>query len=46
MAFDEGAGRVYLITADFGPRPAATTQNPRPRPQIVPGSFTVLVVGR
>lgn len=46
MAFDEGAGRVYLITADFGPRPAATTQNPRPRPQIVPGSFTILVVGR
>lgn len=46
MAFDEGAGRVYLITADFGPRAAATSQNPRPRPSIVPGSFTVLVVGR
>lgn len=46
MAFDEGTGRVYLATAEFGPKPAATAQNPRPRPSIVPGSFTVLVVGR
>ena len=46
MSFDSSNGRIYLVTAEFGPRPAATAQNPRPRPAIVPGSFTVLVVGR
>ena len=46
MAFDEGTGRVYLVAAENGPKPAATAENPRPRPSIVPGSFTVLVVGR
>jgi YVTN family beta-propeller protein len=45
MAFDSTTGRIYLVTAEFGPRPAATAENPRPRPAIVPGSFTVLVVG-
>jgi YVTN family beta-propeller protein len=38
--------RVYLVTAQFGPRPAATAANPRPRPSIVPGSFVVLVASR
>lgn len=46
MSLDTSTGRIYLVTAEFGPRPAATAQNPRPRPAIVPGSFTVLVVGR
>ena len=31
---------------DFGERPAPTAANPRPRPAIVPGSFTILVVGQ
>lgn len=46
MAYDAAADRIYLVTAELGPRPAATAENPRPRPAIVPGSFTVLVVGR
>lgn len=46
MALDKNTGRIYLVTAEFGPRPAATADNPRPRPAIIPGSFTVLVVGR
>lgn len=46
MAFDSKNGRIYLVSAEFGPRPAATAENPRPRPSVVPGSFTVLVVGR
>lgn len=46
MAYDSSTDRVYLVTAEFGPRPAPTAQNPRPRPSIVPGSFTVIVVGR
>jgi YVTN family beta-propeller protein len=46
MAFDRRNGRIYLVSAEFGPRPAVTPDNPRPRPSVVPGSFTVLVVGR
>ena len=46
MAYDASTDRVYLVTADFGPRPAATAENPRPRPPMVPDSFTVIVVGR
>ncbi|HXR37959.1 MAG TPA: YncE family protein [Terracidiphilus sp.] len=46
MAYDPATDRVYLVTAEFGPRPDPTPDNPRPRPAIVPGSFTVIVVGR
>jgi YVTN family beta-propeller protein len=46
MAHDESADRVYVVTAEFGPRPAATAANPRPRPAILPDSFTILVIGR
>src|SRR6266851_3910389 len=35
MAFDSGNGRVYLVTAEMGPRPAATEANPRPRPPVL-----------
>jgi YVTN family beta-propeller protein len=45
MAFDSITSRIYLVTAELGPRPAATAENPRPRPAIAPGSFVVLVVG-
>lgn len=46
MSYDDGADRVYLVTADFGPAPAPTPANPRSRPAIVPDSFKILVVGR
>jgi YVTN family beta-propeller protein len=46
MAYDSVADRIYLVTAEFGPRPEPTSDNPRPRPAILPGSFVVLVVGR
>jgi YVTN family beta-propeller protein len=46
MTLDEATGRIYLATAVFGERPAPTAANPRPRPAIVPGSFTILVVGQ
>jgi len=36
--------RIYLPTAEFGPTPEKTADNPRPRPSVKPGSFTVLVV--
>lgn len=47
MSLDPATGRIYLATAEFGPQPAAATpDNPRRRAPIVPGSFTILVVGR
>ena len=46
MAYDPATDRVYLVTAQFGPAPAATAEVPRPRPAVIPDSFTVLVVGR
>ena len=30
MAYDPSTDRVYLVTAEFGPRPAATPDNPTP----------------
>jgi YVTN family beta-propeller protein len=46
MAFDPANEKIYVVTAKFGPRPAATTDNPRPRPSIVPDSFEVIVLAR
>lgn len=46
MAYDPATDRAYLVTAEFGPAPAATKEHPHPRPTIVPGSLTVIVVGR
>jgi YVTN family beta-propeller protein len=46
MAYDAATDRVYLVTAEFGPPPAATAANPHPRPVALPGSFTIIVVGR
>jgi DNA-binding beta-propeller fold protein YncE len=45
MALDHKASKVYLPVADVGAAPAPTVENPRPRPRMVPGSFSVLVVG-
>jgi len=45
MALDPKTHNIYLVTAEFGPPPAATAERPHPRPSIVPGSFTLLVVG-
>jgi YVTN family beta-propeller protein len=45
MALDAASGRVYLVTAEFGPAPPATPDQPHPRPAPIPGSFTILVVG-
>ncbi len=46
MTYDSANDRIYLVTAEFGPRPEPTADNPRPRPAIVTGSFVVLVVSR
>ena len=46
MALDEKTHTLYLATAQFGPAPAATAEQPHPRPAILPDTFTILVVGR
>lgn len=43
MALDEHGHRLFLVTASFGPAPAATAENPHPRPAILPGTFRLLV---
>ena len=45
MAVDEKTHRVFLATAEFGPPPSPTAEQPRPRPPMVPDTFTILVVG-
>ncbi len=46
MALDPKTHNVFLVTAEFGPPPAATPEQPRPRPTILPNTFVVLVFGR
>jgi len=44
LALDASTGHVFLAAAEFGPKPAPTPENPKGRPQPLPGTFTVLVV--
>ena len=46
LALDLKTHNVFVVTAKFGPRPAPTTDNPHPRPPVLPDSFVVLVVGK
>jgi DNA-binding beta-propeller fold protein YncE len=46
MAYDISNHQIYTVTAEMGPAPAPTADNPRPRPSIVPGTFTLLIYGR
>lgn len=46
MALDEKTHQVYTVTADFGAAPAPTAQQPRPRPPMIPGTFTLLILSR
>ncbi len=46
MALDPKTHQVFLVTADFGPAPAATPDNAHPRPTMVKDSFVVLIFGR
>lgn len=46
IAFDDKTHHVFVSSAQYGPTPAATTENPRPRPPVVPGTFMVLELGK
>ncbi|HZK77192.1 MAG TPA: YncE family protein, partial [Candidatus Kapabacteria bacterium] len=45
IALDTHTHDIYLVTAEFGPAPAATADHPHPRPSILPGTFTLLKYG-
>jgi DNA-binding beta-propeller fold protein YncE len=46
MELDPKTHKIYLVTAKFGPSPAATAEQSHPRPSILPDTFEVLVVGK
>ena len=46
LALDSKTHNVFVVTAKFGPPPAATADNPHPRRTILPDSFVVLVVSK
>lgn len=45
IALDAKTHHVFLSTAQYGETPAATAENPNPRPKVVPGTFMVLEYG-
>ncbi|HUJ96171.1 MAG TPA: hypothetical protein VLW84_12945 [Terriglobales bacterium] len=46
MALDPKTHQVFLVTAQFGPPPAPTADQPRPRPAILPDTFVLLLVSK
>jgi YVTN family beta-propeller protein len=46
LALDTKTHNLFLPTADFGPPPAPTAEQPHPNPAAIPGTFRVLIYGR
>lgn len=46
LALDTKTHNVFVVTAKFGPPPAATADNPHPRRTILPDSFVALVLSK
>ncbi len=46
IAYDPGSKQVLSVSADFGPAPAATKENTRPRPSILADSFVLVSAGK
>ena len=44
MTLDQTTHRLFTVTAEFGPTPAPTADRPRPRPPMMPGTFTLLML--
>jgi DNA-binding beta-propeller fold protein YncE len=45
ITLDPVTHHVFVSTAEYGDTPAATAENPNPRPSIVPGTFMVMEFG-
>ena len=46
IALDPTTHHIFLSTAQYGPAPQPTADNPHPRPAIVPGTFMILEYGK
>ena len=46
MAFDATTGKIYTVSARLGPPPPPNPAAHHNRPPAIPGTFTVLVIGR
>jgi YVTN family beta-propeller protein len=46
ITFDASTGQMLTVTADLGPAPKPSPENPRGRPQPLPNSFVVIAVGK
>lgn len=46
MSLDTGNHNVYTVTADFGPPPPATKDQPRPRPAVISSTFRLLIYSK
>ena len=46
LALDSKTHNVFVVSAKFGPPPAATADNPHPRRSIVADTFVVLVLSK
>ena len=46
IALDSKTHHVFVITAQFGEKPAPTPENKNPRPKVLPNSFMVLEYGK
>jgi DNA-binding beta-propeller fold protein YncE len=46
LTLDTKTNHLFLITADFTSPPPAAPGQPRGRPQMVPGTFSIIVVGK
>jgi YVTN family beta-propeller protein len=45
MELDNATHRLYTVSSKFGPQPAAATKdNPRRRPPMLPGTFSLIVL--
>jgi hypothetical protein len=46
MALDPRSHQIFTVTADLGTPSAPTERDSHPRPPVVPGTFTLLVLDR
>ena len=46
MALDLKTHKIFLVTADFEPTLWPSREHPGPWPRTIPGTFTLLVLGR
>jgi hypothetical protein len=44
ITLNKSTHQLYLSTAEYGAKPEPTSENPKPRPGLIPNSFKILVV--